>query len=406
MGLALALAGPGHTQQLSALAPPPNWGELEAFQETITRADFAHWLDDIYAPGGAARDFIDVQAEGAVIKATLAPPATWTLRFAKTASDARPVPRFWKTPAQLGPAPAERPLAGLKIALDPGHLGGAWARMEERFYQIGESRPVVEGDMTLRVANLLVPRLQALGAEVQLVRTSDQPATPQRPDTLRDAARAELARESQTPAAQFPASAVQLQSELLFYRQSEIRQRAHLVNEQIRPDLTLCLHFNAEGWGDPTHPAFVPRNHLHVLLNGAYSAGELRQDDVRFDMLMKLLQQCFPEELAAGSTLAATFARESSLPPYTYSTPNAIAVGGDGYLWARNLLANRLYRTPVIFLEPYVMNCEEVWERVQAGDYEGEILLAGASRKSIYREYADAVADGLRDYYGHARASK
>ena len=70
----------------------------------------------------------------------------------------------------------------------------------------------------------------------------------------------------------------------------------------------------------------------------------------------------------------------------------AQAVGGNPYVWARNLLANRLYRCPVVFLEPYVMNSQEVWERVQAGDYEGERVIAGSLRKSIYREYADALA--------------
>ena len=49
------------------------------------------------------------------------------------------------------------------------------------------------------------------------------------------------------------------------------------------------------------------------------------------------------------------------------------------------------------------MNSQEVWQRVQDGDYEGWKLSAGALRKSIYREYADAVAAGLRDYYEKAR---
>ena len=199
---------------------------------------------------------------------------------------------------------------------------------------------------------------------------------------------------------------MQAVSEILFYRTGEIRQRAKIVNEEIKPDLTLCLHFNAEAWGEPGRPTFVPRNHVHVLLNGNYSAEELRHEDVLFEMLTKLLGRCYPEELAAGAAVAAAFARESKLPAYSYTTPNAIAIGGEGYLWARNLLANRLYRTPVVILEPYVMNSEVVWERVQAGDYEGELTLGGELRKSLFREYADAVTDGLKEYYSKARAAK
>ena len=52
------------------------------------------------------------------------------------------------------------------------------------------------------------------------------------------------------------------------------------------------------------------------------------------------------------------------------------------------------------------MNSEPVWERVQAGDFDGEFPLAGAPRRSIYREYADAVVEGLREYYTKLRAEK
>jgi hypothetical protein len=45
------------------------------------------------------------------------------------------------------------------------------------------------------------------------------------------------------------------------------------------------------------------------------------------------------------------------------------------------------------------MNSLEVHERVQAGDYPGMPVVAGKPRKSIYREYADAVLAGMLDYY-------
>ena len=50
---------------------------------------------------------------------------------------------------------------------------------------------------------------------------------------------------------------IRWQSEILFYRYSEIRRRAALVNFKLHPDLVLCLHFNAEGWGDPTNPTLT-----------------------------------------------------------------------------------------------------------------------------------------------------
>jgi len=401
-------------QRLSALATRPDWTQLEAWQETITHDDFVRLLDHVYAPGGAAKGVIDVQPDAAVIKTTLTPPTEFRLRFASDAASVKAAPRYWRLPAQLGPPPDGQPLAGLKICLDPGHLGGTWAKMEERWFQIGESRPVTEGDMTLRVARMLVPKLKALGAEVSLVRDSAEPVTRDRPESLHDAARAELALEGiNSPRETYDgmndpgrASTVQAQSELLFYRSSEIRARAVLVNTQLRPDVVVCLHFNAEAWGDPLRPDFVPHNHLHVIVNGCYSAGELHFDDQRFEMLQKLLGGAFPEELAVSERVADSLAAATKLPPYEYTTGNAVHVSENPYIWARNLLANRTYLAPVVFLEPYVMNSEVVWERVQAGDYEGEQMIGGEMRRSIFREYADAVADGLRDYYTKARAPR
>ena len=47
--------------------------------------------------------------------------------------------------------------------------------MEERWFQFGDSKPVQEGDLTLRVARLLATRLRDLGAKVWFVRNADEP---------------------------------------------------------------------------------------------------------------------------------------------------------------------------------------------------------------------------------------
>jgi hypothetical protein len=44
-----------------------------------------------------------------------------------------------------------------------------------------------------------------------------------------------------------------------------------------------------------------------------------------------------------------------------------------------------------------------VFARIQAGDYEGTRNVNGTERKSIFREYAGSVVDGLIDYYSKAR---
>ena len=275
--------------------------------------------------------------------------------------------------------------------------------MEGRWFRMGESAPVMEGSLTLATAEHLAKRLTALGAEVLWVRRATAPKTESRPADFFPLARNILTTQGianpQTTYQTFEdgrrGETVQFQAELLFYRMSEIRHRAAIVNTVLKPDLTLCLHFNAAAWGRDAAPTFVSENHFHVLVNGCYSASELRFDDQRYDLTLRLFGGITDEEQRLARHVAGFFAKRTALPPFIYRGESARQVDRNPYLWARNLLANRLYRCPVIYLEPYVMNSREIWDRVQAGDYEGDQLVAGSLRPSLCKEYADAVAAGL-----------
>ncbi|MEC8941411.1 MAG: hypothetical protein VYC95_01680, partial [Verrucomicrobiota bacterium] len=109
-------------------------------------------------------------------------------------------------------------------------------------------------------------------------------------------------------------------------------------------------------------------------------------------------------ESALAGALATAFLEDTGLPAYIYRLDKPARRIGPA-LWTRNLLANRLYQCPVLFFEPYVMNNEEIHARVQAGDYDGKMEVAGTLRKSLFREYRDAVVKGLVDYYSSRRGS-
>ncbi|HSP42452.1 MAG TPA: hypothetical protein VLO11_06260 [Luteolibacter sp.] len=383
---------------LSILGEMPDWSRLEAFQETIRREDFERLLNDIFTTGTAWRAYIRIGENEAIIRTGLPEPdELFTLRFAKP-DHATPPPRRWKRGVDLAPAPEGRPLDGLHIAIDPGHIGGEWAKIEARWLLVGDGPPVMEGEMTLLVAKLLQPRLEALGAKVSLVRDNSEPVTPLRPDSLMD-----LARDGSDE--QATDDSLRKFAERLFYRTAEIRARAEVVNQKIQPDLVLCLHFNADAWGDPANPQLVPESHFHILLNGGYTDDEVMLADQRFAMLEKLLGRTHEEEAAVGETVADVFAEKTGLPPYIYQPEqrNARLVNHHPYLWARNLLANRLYDCPVLFMEPYVMNSVPDLPRMQAGDYEGLREINGRMQPSIFREYADALAEGLAEHYARTR---
>jgi N-acetylmuramoyl-L-alanine amidase len=387
---------PSPSAKLSPLARAPDWKSLETYQKSITRENFENLLTSIFTTDTGWKKFIQItDSEASIQTGEPAPNDVFHLAFSSS-----PVPvtasSCEKSVAKLLPAAsADRPLAGLRIAIDPGHIGGAWAKMEERWFVIGYGKPVCEGNMTLQVAKLLKILLEKLGAEVLMVRTTNEPVTSVRPESLLALAiNGVNSNES-----------LRKNAERLFYRTAEIHARAKYVNETLKPDLVLCLHFNAEAWGDPLHPTLTDHHHLHLIVNGAYSGSEISFADQRFELMKKLLQRTLPKEITISADIAESFKKSTDLPPFHYSqdSKNVRPIPDQPFIWARNLLANRLYDCPVIFMEPYVMNSITDYARIQAGDYDGLRHIAGKMRPSIFHEYANAVANGLKTYYSNAR---
>lgn len=399
---------------LGVLGSKPKWEVLQHYQRTITHDEFTHLVNDVYCTHGTPPDLIKIKNESAQILTNHESGKVFTLEFASDENSKARVPRLWHPAKSLPIAKSNTPLAGLRIALDPGHLGGKWAKMEERWFKVSDNKPVTEGDLTLRVSRMLAPRLRKLGATVLFVRNSTQPATPKRPSNFLDLAKKILIKNG-VPAPRpgilsaddpMREQTVHWQSEMLFYRYSEIRHRALRVNNTLHPDLVLCLHFNAEGWGDPANPTLIDNNHLHLLVNGSYLQDELELDDERFELIRRLLSRAYDEELPIADAVASSMAKATGLPPFQYPTTlTTTKVGTSGYVYARNLLAPRLYRCPVVYCEPYVMNSKDGFARIEAGDYDGTKEINGVQRKSVFREYADSVAEGLRDYYSNIRSS-
>ncbi|MCA1964380.1 MAG: N-acetylmuramoyl-L-alanine amidase [Prosthecobacter sp.] len=397
--------------KLSPLGKVPDWTLLQAKAARLTRADFEKAWREIYAEVNGPPPPWEVSEEALVVPISSgAEPARLPFRKVTDEEEDLP-PRVWRRAATLPPLAGRPVLSDLHICLDPGHIGGKWARMEERYLSFREGEAVCEGDLTLLTARVLAERLKALGAVVSLVRDQPEPVTKVRPAELQNTARALLA-ESGFPTPQVSYEGlvgdaklltVQWQSEKLFYRVSEIHARGDRVNDQLKPDLVLCLHLNAEAWGAAETPQFSPQNHLHVLVNGCYSRAELLQQDVRYEMLWRILEGIHEEEIPLATAVVEGVARSTGLPAYVYTTPNARRVGDSPYVYARNLLANRIYRCPVVYLEPFVMNHEETYRRLLAGHYLGRTLIQGRLQTSAIEDYVRGVVDGLTDYYRRKR---
>ena len=100
-------------------------------------------------------------------------------------------------------------------------------------------------------------------------------------------------------------------------------------------------------------------------------------------------------ERLISENMAQAFAQKTRLPAFAYKGPNALKIGEVEGVWARNLLANRIYESPVIFLEPYIANSKAVYKWIQKGDFDGQKKIGNQMKTSLIREYAEAVVLGL-----------
>src|SRR5271155_5857489 len=146
----------------STAALAADWSALERYQQTISRAEFETLLTNVYCPSGALTNYLAFTTNSVNIFSTTirTNPPLFASRFASSASSSN-----------------THPLSLKRIALDPGHIGGAWARVEERFFERGKDRPVQEAELNLMVARLLKARLEAAGAQVFLTKDNFEPVT-------------------------------------------------------------------------------------------------------------------------------------------------------------------------------------------------------------------------------------
>ncbi|MEQ1839720.1 MAG: hypothetical protein ABL994_04860, partial [Verrucomicrobiales bacterium] len=277
---------------IARLGRIPDWSHLDPYQGTITREEFVYLLNHCYSrsPEDSA-GYIRLQSDRALIlKQSNYPELGWyDLRFRTETPLSAPVPKYWRGPTEIDDLPANstKPLQGLRIAIDPGHIGGKWVTWDDRHFKIGKDTiEVKEGEMTLIVAKILERDLTLLGAQVFLTRESNNPTTPERVETLQEEAKAYLTRRGQIPSAGLLAST----AKAMFAISSEIRSRGEIINDSIRPDLALCLHFDASPWPSG-RPTLRTPNHLHLLINGCYSRSEVAEDDTRFEMVLRSLQR-------------------------------------------------------------------------------------------------------------------
>ncbi len=395
------------------LIKPQPWTTLDVYQKTICREEFESKLHQIFDPYQGLKPFTQWnQNQVTFFKEPQQINPLYTFTFASPCAELNPHPRTWRTPQEFSQTitSSTAPLLGLKIAIDPGHIGGKWGPLQNRSVLYPGLGRVQEGDMNLITAKILRENLRSLGAEVFLTREEKEPVTKLQIEDFKEAARLRIYKKYPDLEKKYGhlllndqyhrlGDRIEFVTQFLFFRIGEIRSRAQKIRSLFKPDLTIVLYINAtlsSGRGKT-----VGVNQNIFFIHGAYTKEEAADPEQQVRMIYKILDQGTATEQYVTEQIATAFQKLTNLPPVPYgNTKSSRQLSNNRYVVARNLAANREYDGPVVTTEPYFMNNKYVVRRLLAGDYEGTRTILDKPFPSIFREYAQAVTEGLVNSYG------
>ena len=320
----------------------------------------------------------------------------------------------------MGSANPEKPLAGLRVALDPGHLGGSMehAIMEEKAVRmhpndsvgIPEEIAFNEGNLVLATARLLKQRLESYGAEVMLTR--DMPGVSafglsfeEWKRTQYDSCLTAWAEERDLSEEDLDWFAKANDRDIFhaMFKHLDLRERARKMNAY-RPDISVIIHYNVKESNRPDEDKYVvpvDENYNMAFVPGSYMTGELGAPDRRMEFLAQLVTQDIENSIDLSELVVKEFVNETGVPALDephglrYLDKASMATPAKG-VWARNLAINRMTRGTICFGETLYQ------------DYIGEALVLnekdldveGLMVSSRVEDVANAYFQGICAYYG------
>ncbi len=305
---------------------------------------------------------------------------------------------------------APQPLQGVRVAIDPGHIGGDWAGLEVRLMKFtGLDVVVKEGDLSFYVASQLHARLTQLGAEVLITRPSfgTSSLTWAFDQWLRDRVSVRVAfdrvsleysdvKTSRDLAAELRALENALKKggplnlnnfDLLFnqvYVRFDLIHRAEIMNA-FNPDISFVIHFNSLGLLNGRNEP-VAENLNMAFVSGVITVGEL-SDPIRraelarlaitpdFENSVELCEHLVRNLVAVtGVQQKRSFASEITDPKryMTYAslpTPAQFSADTSTGVYARNLLLTRKIKGPLCYGESLYQDNQHEAYNLSAPDH-------------------------------------
>lgn len=319
-----------------------------------------------------------------------------------------------RTPEAAGAGHGDLPLGGLRVALDPGHMGGnEWDRITGKYVVDRRGRKLSEGVMALQVSRLLAAELRALGAEVLLTRDSLAPVTDQGycEFDLTPYARHELGASrveswfrrllAEAPAGErlyraFESSrdVRRLYSERkrwwYFIHKADLWERSRRIRA-FDPDVTLVIHFDAHTRGPHRRTPHATK----VYIPGGFLPGELATREDRRYFAEHLMDRAgWERSRRLGRSLVHSLRDRLGLELQRSHGPNATKV--ENGVFTRNLYLTRTVpRSSLAYLETLFYNHPDEFEALLDRRHPFEIDGRNYPYSDRLREIVTALKEGL-----------
>jgi len=267
----------------------------------------------------------------------------------------------------------KRPLRGLKIALDPGHMGGSpWDERGGKYLLNSQAQKLSEGKMALQLALLLEKQFQKLGAVVFIDRRDLSPVTAheyQDFDGVHNSA---------------------------FFQRIDLDARAEKL-WAFHPDLTLILHFDSHIDDHPPNPDVAKKlcNETKAYIPGQFAADDFSDEVERtlFEVIWRN-PRVWQDSLELSREITHQIHQQMGIPLASESDPHASLI--EPGVLARNL---RLQRRMAGFVTTYLESlCYEDLQEFKAF-HQAELPLEIQGQPEPYSrrllQLSRAIADGV-----------
>jgi len=311
--------------------------------------------------------------------------------------------------------PAAKSFKGLRVAIDPGHIGGTFdmGEVESRCMCLGidsaHQIKLEEGNMTFWTAQMLRKKLEAQGAIVMF----------SRPDTgisalgisyyewkrkiknrtyVDSLLKEGLLSEKQVAMLHGHMADKAIFSEI--FGSMDMSVRARKINA-FHPDMTVVIHYNVNekntGWTKTTDKDFVM-----TFVGGCVTSKDLKSLSGRLNLLRLLISPDIENSVKLCSYAVNHLSADLNVPvakktDATYLNERCLATPVVG-VYSRDLALTRLIKGPLVYGEPlYQDNAKEC---TMLSGYCDKI--AGASSPSRLELVADAYFKAIQDYIANS----